>query len=183
MAEFAILARWPMGTLHPWNALKAMIEAHARHVCTGTDRARTAVYLHERKRQQRRKYLGDEHAYRKLFEKAIGEGRGQGLIRPEIAPKLLAICLLGALNSTYQWYRPNGESSMAKISDHFVKGWLEEIAGAAARPAACRLRGDISSGLDQRPCRVPSSAICGRIARSINSAAKLRMAIAKKPSV
>lgn len=122
------------GSEDPLERLKAMIEVHARYVCT--DRARTAVYLHERKRltdEQRREYLGDEHAYRKLFEKVIREAQGQGSIRPGVDPKLLAICLLGSLNSVYQWYRPNGEFSISKISDHFIQGWLHGI----TRDQAC----------------------------------------------
>lgn len=115
----------------PGNAaerLAGMIRAHAEYVCT--DRSRTAVFVHERKRltsEQRKEFLGDEHVYRHLFQQVIEEGQREKLINPEIDPKLTALCLLGSLNSLYQWFRPNGEFSVTMISNHFVTSTLHGI--------------------------------------------------------
>jgi AcrR family transcriptional regulator len=134
----------------PIKRLAQMIRTHARYVCT--DRDRTAVFLHERKRlttEQRKAFLGDEHAYRRFFEAVLVEGRQQGLVRAELDPKLTALCLLGSLNSLYQWYKPGGEFSSDAIGDTFVTSWLGGIttqqgaamAAPSARHAAPTRRG------------------------------------------
>ena len=116
----------------PVERLKDMIRAHVRYVCS--DRARTAVFLHERKRldpDQRKEVFGDEHAYRRLFQDVIKEAQTAGLVRKDLDSKLLSLCMLGSLNSLYQWYRPNGAYSIQKIADHYIAVSLD---GATTRP-------------------------------------------------
>lgn len=119
----------------PLSRLAAMIRTHTNYVCT--DRDRTAVFLHERKRltpEQRAEYLGDEHAYRRYFEQVLQQGQDAGLIRDDLDPKLAALCLLGSLNSVYQWYKPSATFSVDSIGDTFVVSWLSGVstdAGAA----------------------------------------------------
>lgn len=106
---------------NPVQRLAKMIAAHIRYVCT--DRKRTAVFIHESRRltlEQRKEFLGDEHAYRKLFQQLIDEGRSAGLINQAVDPKLAALCLLGSLNSLYEWYRPDGEFAIESIAAQFA---------------------------------------------------------------
>jgi AcrR family transcriptional regulator len=105
----------------PIQRLAAMIRSHVDYVCI--DRARTAVFLHERQRlsaDKRKEYLGDEHAYLKLFEKVILEGQKAGLIQRRLDAHLAALCLIGSLNSLYEWFQPTGKFSVAKIAEHYV---------------------------------------------------------------
>jgi AcrR family transcriptional regulator len=108
----------------PGNAIErlaAMIRCHVDFVCT--DRARTAVFLHERQRlseEKRKECLGDEHAYPQLFQRVIVEGQKAALIRPELNPQLTALCLIGSLNSLYEWFQPTGKFSVATIGEHYV---------------------------------------------------------------
>lgn len=121
---------------NPVRRLEDMIRAHVNYVCS--DRVRTAVFVHERKRltpEQRKEYLGDEHAYRRLFQGVIMEGQEQGLIDAGLDPKLLSLCLLGSLNSLYQWYRPDGGFNIEKIADHYVAISLNGIC-KTSRPTA-----------------------------------------------
>jgi len=119
----------------PGNAIErlaAMIRRHVQYVCT--DRDRTAVYLHERKRlspEQRAQHLGDEHAYRHYFQAVLADGQAEGLVRQDIDIKLTALCLLSSLNSTYQWYKPSGEFAAVAVGETFVTGWLGGILTAA----------------------------------------------------
>jgi len=109
--------------------LADMIFSHVNYVCR--DRDRTVVFLHERKRlssEERKKYLGDEHAYRRLFERVIVEGQSEGTIRPELEPKLTALCLMSSLNSIYHWFRGNQQFSAEKISCHLVSTTLSGLA-------------------------------------------------------
>jgi AcrR family transcriptional regulator len=120
----------------PIDRLARMIRTHARYVCT--DRERTAVFLHERKRltlEQRKEFLGDEHAYRRYFERVLRDGQNLGLIRAELDAKLVALCLLGSLNSLYQWYKPGGEFGADAIGEAFVTSWLVGITCATSADA------------------------------------------------
>lgn len=122
------LAPIASGPGSPVSRLQAMIEQHLRYVCT--DRARMAVFVHERERlteEQRAKYLIDEHAYRDCFERVLREGQESGHFITNCDPQLLSICLLGSLNSVYQWYRPNGKFSDTEIVGQFVQGWLSGV--------------------------------------------------------
>lgn len=133
----------------PGNAverLAAMIRRHVHYVCT--DRDRTAVYLHERKRlspEQRAQHLGDEHAYRNYFQAVLADGQAEGLVREDVDIKLTALCLLSSLNSTYQWYKPSGEFAAVTVGETFVSGWLGGIATPAGAtffaPSAASPRG------------------------------------------
>jgi TetR/AcrR family transcriptional regulator, cholesterol catabolism regulator len=133
------------GSGNPIERLARMIRAHADYVCT--DRDRTAVFLHERKRltpEQRKEFLGDEHAYRRFFEAVITAGQQGGLVRAELDPKLVALCLLGSLNSVYQWYKPGGEFSSDAIGNAFVMSWLAGIATGKAASAVSSLSTDVA---------------------------------------
>lgn len=109
------------GEGNPIERLAAMIRGHIEYVCT--DRARTAVFIHEYKRlsaEQRKQFLGEDHLYRNLFQKVIAEGQKAGLLQPKLDAKLAALCLLGSLNSLYEWYSPTGEFPTSVIAQHFV---------------------------------------------------------------
>lgn len=120
----------------PGNAaerLAAMIRRHAEYVCT--DRNLTAVFVHERRRltpEQSKAYLGDEHAYRRLFQRVISEGQKEGTINPDLDPKLTALYLLGSVNSLYQWFQPNSQFSVSKVCEHLVKSTLGGLAAVKA---------------------------------------------------
>lgn len=126
---------------NPIERLAGMIAAHIRYVCT--DRNRTAVFLHERKRltpKQIKEYLGDEHAYRRQFEGVVVEGQAAGLIESSANPKLMAMCLLASLNSLYEWYRPQGDYSIREIADHFVRTSLVGVTTAKGAAALSKRR-------------------------------------------
>lgn len=109
------------GPGNPIQRLAAMIRCHVDFVCT--DRARTAVFLHERQRlseEKRKECLGDEHAYPQLFQRVIVEGQKAALIQEHLNPQLTALCLIGSLNSLYEWFQPTGKFSVAAIGEHYV---------------------------------------------------------------
>jgi AcrR family transcriptional regulator len=105
----------------PTQRLSGMIRCHVDYVCT--DRARTAVFLHERQRlseERRKECLGDEHAYPHLFQRVIAEGQKAGQFQPRLDPHLTALCLIGSLNSLYEWYQATGKYSVSAIAEHYV---------------------------------------------------------------
>lgn len=138
--------------------LARMIRAHVNYVCT--DRDRTAVFLHERKwltPEQRVKYLGDEHAYRRLFERVIQDGQKEGLIRSDLDAKLIALCLLSSVNSVYDWYNPAGGQSPASISDMYVLSWLSGVTTERGSAMVGGLQSDAGFGEYRKAARKSGS--------------------------
>jgi TetR/AcrR family transcriptional regulator, cholesterol catabolism regulator len=138
------------GAGDPIHRLAAMIRCHVDFVCN--DRARTAVFLHERQRLsegKRKEYLGDEHAYPQLFRRVIVEGQKEKLIHRRLDPHLTALCLIGSLNSLYEWFQLDGKFSVSAIGEHYIAVTLsgmttpEGVASLGTRPDAKRRRNTI----------------------------------------
>ncbi|MCR5879569.1 TetR/AcrR family transcriptional regulator [Phenylobacterium sp. J367] len=119
--------------------LSAMIRGHVTFFCNNV--AKTTVYLHELRRldaAERNKLLG-AHAYRDVFQQVIEKGQSEGLILPELDPKLTSQAMLSSLNSVYHWYR--SARSPTVVAEYFVttiirghatdKGILATYAGLA----------------------------------------------------
>ena len=109
------------GPGRPRDKLEAMIRAHVRFVCDHPER--TTIFTDDRKRldpEQRRTVLGNEHAYRDLFEAVLGEGSADSTFAPDICTQLAALHLLGSMNALHRWWRPGGAISSDAIADHIV---------------------------------------------------------------
>ena len=52
--------------------------------------------------------------YDTFLRDLIRPGQDEGIICPDIEPKLAAITILGMLNWIYHWYRPGGELSASR---------------------------------------------------------------------
>jgi AcrR family transcriptional regulator len=101
--------------------LRRVIIGHIDHECRNL--TKTAVFLHELQAlppERQTEIIGGEHAYRGVFRKLIEDGQSEGLIRPEIEPKLAALWILGSLNWVYRWFRPGGEFSSRQIGEQFA---------------------------------------------------------------
>jgi len=116
----------------PSDKLERMIKAHVRFVCVNPER--TAVFAHDRKRlglEERRAALGNEHAYRDLFEDVIAAGCADGTFDPELSVRLSALHLLAAMNSLHRWWRPGGAITSEQVADHIVKTSLGGFRGTS----------------------------------------------------
>ncbi|MDB5422977.1 MAG: hypothetical protein JWQ29_393 [Phenylobacterium sp.] len=98
--------------------LAAMIRGHVEFFCNNV--AKTTVYLHELRRLDpgdRAKLFG-QHLYRDVFQRVIEQGQREGLILPELEPKLTSQAMLSSLNSVYHWYR--SARTPKSVADYFV---------------------------------------------------------------
>jgi Tetracyclin repressor-like, C-terminal domain len=89
------------------------------------------VFLHELQAlapERQAEIIGDEHAYRRVFVALIEAGQRDGLIRPEVNPKLAALSILGSVNWVYRWFRPGGEFTARQIGEQFADLALRGIA-------------------------------------------------------
>ena len=55
-----------------------------------------------------------------IVDKMIADGIAAGELRPDLDVTLTRLGILGMCNWTYQWFRPGGEHSSAKIADFFA---------------------------------------------------------------
>jgi AcrR family transcriptional regulator len=94
---------------HAGEVLARMIVAHTRVIAQ--DRNATAVVSEELKYlppEHRKRVMSRRHQYQTLLERAVVSGCASGeLVTRD--PRLAAFMIVGMINSTYRWYRPQGE--------------------------------------------------------------------------
>jgi len=64
--------------------------------------------------------------FERLWRDLIQEGVESGVFKDD-DPSLTARALLGVMNWTITWFRPEGSSSIGQISDHFAGLFLEGL--------------------------------------------------------
>jgi AcrR family transcriptional regulator len=67
--------------------------------------------------------------FERLWRDLIQEGVDSGVFH-DTDPSLTARALLGVMNWTITWYRPNGQLSIEQISDHFAALFLDGLRGS-----------------------------------------------------
>lgn len=58
-------------------------------------------------------------AYRKLIEQVIEDGKKSGHFRENISTTITTMAIIGLVNWTYKWYKPNGKLTMKQITEYF----------------------------------------------------------------
>ena len=111
-----------------FDKLEAMFRSHVDYM--SRNQAKATVYLRELKalEPQRRESLIRGHEFRDQFLVLIKKGQSEGLILPDLDPKLTAQTMMGWTNSLYQWYRPQQRKPVKLIADHFITIMLRGIA-------------------------------------------------------
>jgi AcrR family transcriptional regulator len=82
--------------------------------------------------EERKQVIVEERDYYdQLLRDLIRQGQEEGLVCPDVDPKIAAFGVIGMLNWVYQWYRPGGERTVAEIADEFADF---VVAGFACTP-------------------------------------------------
>jgi TetR/AcrR family transcriptional regulator, cholesterol catabolism regulator len=66
-----------------------------------------------------------------LLRGLIVEGQSEGVVCPDLDPKVTALGILGMVNWIYQWYRPGGGRSARAIAEAYADF---AVAGVACSP-------------------------------------------------
>lgn len=112
--------------------LELAIANHLRFVFERGDAV--AVFLRERR------FLEDSHLaeyqpridrYDELFRAIVEEGVASGEL-PPVDPRLAALVILGAINSTIEWYRPDGRLGEQELAEEIVDLLLHRMLRAGA---------------------------------------------------
>jgi len=70
---------------------------------------------------ERRKLIVEERdMYDNFLRDLIRQGQDEGIVCPDIEPKLAAITVLGMMNWMYHWYRPGGGLSAPEIANAYA---------------------------------------------------------------
>lgn len=120
----------------PLEKLRLLIEGHLVNLTENL--TATALLLHEHRRlsAERRRLVDEKQAeYRDAVVNLIAQGQRDGLVREDVDPDVATFVLLGALNWTYRWYRPDGEKDAAEVARQFAEVLLS---GLAKDPAGSR---------------------------------------------
>lgn len=117
---FAALNQITRMDADPDKKLKEIVRTHATNVMTY--RAWTAISIREQaelEESQRRQIIRLKRDYDAAIEDIYREGAGQGIF-VDIPPHIAVNALMGACNSLYTWYNPEGPLSAAEIAEHYA---------------------------------------------------------------
>ncbi len=59
-------------------------------------------------------------AYESLWTQLLSELRDEGALRPSLDVRFVRLNLLGAMNSSLEWFDPAGEQPLEMLIDHLV---------------------------------------------------------------
>src|SRR5581483_4794277 len=63
--------------------------------------------------------IQERDRYDQLLRTLIEQGQSEGVVCPELDPKVTALAILGMVNWIYQWYRPGGGRSAKAIAEAY----------------------------------------------------------------
>ena len=111
------------GIADPEERLRALIRNHLEVVLSIRDREIT-VMLHENHPLPpplRRRINSRKKDYVHFVENLIAEVRRARQSKGEVSPRAAAFALLGTINWTYQWYKPEGELSEQQLARQYTE--------------------------------------------------------------
>jgi AcrR family transcriptional regulator len=83
--------------------------------------------------EERRAVIVEERdQYDQFLRTLIQEGQEQGLVCPDVDPKLAGLAVLGMTNWIYHWYQPSGERTAPELAQAYAD---LVVAGLACDPA------------------------------------------------
>lgn len=104
-----VVADVPSLNGEPLGKLREFVTRHVAHCARNI--VGTGVFFRDFRslsEDRRRIIVEQRDEYERLLRSVLEEGRGAGVICPDLDPKLTGRELVGMLNWIYQWYRPEG---------------------------------------------------------------------------
>lgn len=102
-------------------------------------RVRMGILLHDFRslsKERRREIVRERDRYDRMLRELLGEGQEQGIVCPDLDPKLAALAVMGMINTIYQWYRPAGGWKAQNIGSFYADFVIRAIACDPATHAA-----------------------------------------------
>lgn len=130
----AAVARAAQENTLPRATFEAMLRAHLNQLLGEEGRDFAATLLHESRHldpEVQAELVARKDSYEAMWQKALKDLKRTGLIVDD--SRVTRLLLMGALNWTVQWYRPDGSRSIDQIAQQLA-GML--IGAAGRSPAA-----------------------------------------------
>lgn len=100
--------------------LKEMIRAYLRILTENTDLSAVLLFEHRSlERKQHARHVPNRDKFESLWRNVLEEGVATKLFQCD-DPALTARAVLGILNWTITWYRPDGPLAIEEIGDHYA---------------------------------------------------------------
>jgi AcrR family transcriptional regulator len=110
----------------PLPRLRTMIEAHVQDLLDERDmHATTFMEMRWLSGDLQRDVTAQRYAYEAMFVEAIEATQSDGSIRSDAGARDLTLALLGLMNWTVFWYRPDGALSSPEIAGLLLRLFLE----------------------------------------------------------
>jgi AcrR family transcriptional regulator len=128
---------------NPADKLRRVIEAHLRCVLDELDGAAAHLEVDSLPVELRARIVGKRDRYERAVRAIVAEGIARGTF-VDCDATLVGRAILGALNWTVRWYRPEGQQSASAVAsafaDYLVRGLLpwKEFTSASASTAKPR---------------------------------------------
>jgi AcrR family transcriptional regulator len=105
--------------LPPDEKLKQMIRAYLQILAENTDLSAVLLFEHRSlERKQHARHVPNRDRFEALWRNVLEEGVATGLFACD-EPALTTRAMLGILNWTITWYRPDGSLEIDEIADHY----------------------------------------------------------------
>ena len=121
------VARAAVSGKSPRATFEAMLRAHLDQLLGGVGRDFAATLLHESRhldREAQAEVVALKDRYEAMWQKALKDLKQAGLVADD--SPVARLFLMGALNWTVQWYRPDGARSVAQIARQFARLLIDE---------------------------------------------------------
>ena len=116
----------------PVARLRALIESHVATLLTDqTTHATALIELRCLSPQDRGHIVELRDGYDRIMEEAIRAAQTAAGLWPNVSPKVVRLALLGMLNWSVFWYRPEGDLTGAEIAKGFASIFFGESASTA----------------------------------------------------
>ena len=100
--------------------LREIVKAHVLCLLDETGGSAANLEFRSLPPRARERIAARRDAYERIVRRAIARGVRSGAFRPIVDGKLAALALLGALNGTVVWYRPDGPRTPREIAAAFA---------------------------------------------------------------
>jgi TetR/AcrR family transcriptional regulator, cholesterol catabolism regulator len=101
--------------------LRAFLHGQVLGYCRNVQRV--GVFLQDLRslsEEQRARILSERDRYDRVVRDLIRAGQEEGVIDPDVDPKLAAMAIFGMLNWISTWWRPDGPSTPEQVADEFT---------------------------------------------------------------
>jgi TetR/AcrR family transcriptional regulator, cholesterol catabolism regulator len=111
--------------------IRAFVLAHMTF--TAENLVKITVFFHDFRslnEERQRAIIASRDLYERRLRALIDEGKREGSIRRDVDAKVAALAAMGAMNWTYQWYKPRGRKSIREIANGFADLIVNGLAAA-----------------------------------------------------